>query len=124
MTARFPIRFTGLNRAMAVLGMSPAKSWVEVDEERLRVRMGWAFALDAPLVNVRGTREDHERVWGWGVHGWRGRWLVNGSSAGLVRIDLQPPARARIGPVPITVRELRVSVEDPEGLVAALTTRR
>jgi hypothetical protein len=75
-------------------------------------------------VNVRDARPDHGRVTGWGVHGWRGRWLVNGSSSGLVGVDLNPPARARVGPVPVTVRELRVSVDDPDGLVAALTTRR
>ena len=120
MATRFPIRFTGLNRAMAVLGMSPSKSWVEVDGDMLRVRMGWAFELDAPLVDVRDARPDTERVWGWGVHGWRGRWLVNGSSSGLVRIDVNPPVRARIGPIPLTVRELRVAVEDPAGLVSAL----
>jgi hypothetical protein len=37
-----------------------------------------------------------------------------------VRIDLSPPARARTLGVPISVRELTVSVEDPDGLVAAL----
>jgi hypothetical protein len=96
---------------------------VEVGNDRLRVRMSWAFRLDAPLVNVRDAQPDTGRVWGWGVHGWRGRWLVNGSSSGLVRIDLDPPGRAFIGPIPLTVRELRVSVEDPDGLLAALTTR-
>jgi hypothetical protein len=121
---RFPIRFTGLNRTMSAVGLSPGRSWVEVDDERLCVRMGWAFKLDTPLVNVRDARPDTERVWSWGVHGWRGRWLVNGSSSGLVRIDLTPPVRARTGPVPISVCELRVSVEDPDGLIAALTTRR
>jgi hypothetical protein len=120
---RFPIRFTGLNRLMFVLGLTRSRSWVEVDDERLRARMGWAFNLDAPLASVRAARQGAERVWGWGVHGWRGRWLVNGSSSGLVRIALDPPARARLGPVPLRVRELRVSLEDPEGLVGALATR-
>jgi hypothetical protein len=120
MTTRFPIRFTGLNRAMAVLGMSPARSWVEIDDEVIRVRMGWAFKLDAPLVTIRDARRDTTRVWSWGVHGWRGRWLVNGSSSGLVQIDVNPAVSARMGPFPITVRELRVSVDDPEGLVSQL----
>jgi hypothetical protein len=123
-TRRFPILFTGLNRAMGVLGLSPSRSWVEVGDDQLRVRMSWAFSLDAPLVNVRDAGPDSGRVGGWGVHGWRGRWLVNGSSSGLVRVDLCPPARGRMGPVPISVRQLRVSVEDPDGLVAALATRR
>jgi hypothetical protein len=46
---------------------------------------------------------------------------VNGSSSGLVRIDVSPAVRGRMGPIPITVRELRVSVDDPEGLVSQLT---
>jgi hypothetical protein len=117
---RFPIRFTGLNRTMGVLGLSPSRSWVEVDDDVLRVRMGWAFRLDAPREHIRDVRPDDDRVWSWGVHGWRGRWLVNGSSSGLVRIDFNPPVRARMGPVPLTVRELRVSVEDPAGVVSTL----
>ena len=122
-TRRFPIRFTGLSRAMIALGLSPSRSWVEVGDDLLRVRMSWAFSLDARLVNVRDARPVTGRVGGWGVHGWRGRWLVNGSSSGLVRIDLSQPVRGRMGPIPIGVRQLRVSVEDPDGLVAALTRR-
>jgi hypothetical protein len=124
MATRFPIRFTGLNYAMSVLGMSPGRSWVEVGDELLRVRMGWAFKLDAPLVNVRDARPRRGRALSWGVHGWRGRWLVNGSWSGLVRIDFNPTVRAHMGPIPLTVRELHVSVDDPDGLVAALSTRR
>jgi hypothetical protein len=124
MTAtRFPIRFTGLNRALTLLGLGPGRSWVDVDGQLLRVRMGWGFHLDAPLVTVRAVRLDDRRVWSWGVHGWRGRWLVNGSSSGIVRIDLEPAGRARTLGIPISVRELRVSVDDPRGLVAALATR-
>lgn len=117
---RFPVRFTGLSRAMSLLGLSPGRSWVEIDDDRLRVRMGWAFALDAPLVHVRDAQRDNRRVWSWGVHGWKGSWLVNGSSSGVVRIDLTPPPRGRVVGFPVSVRELRVSVEDPEGLVSAL----
>jgi hypothetical protein len=120
---RFPIRFTGANRAMRVLGILPSRSWVEVSDAALRVRMGWAFSLDASRASVHAAEPDTARVRGWGVHGWRGRWLVNGSSSGIVRIDLEPRGRARVGPVPTTVRELRVSVEDPQGLVEALATR-
>ena len=105
---------------MRLLGLTPRGSWVEVGDGRLRARMGWAFALEAPLESVRFAQRDSRRVWSWGVHGWRGKWLVNASSSGLVRIDLSPPARARSGPVPITVRELTVSMDDPDGLIAAL----
>jgi hypothetical protein len=47
--------------------------------------------------------------------------VVNGSSSGLVRVTFEPPVKARvIAAGRATVRVLRVSVEDPDGLVAAL----
>ncbi len=55
-----------------------------------------------------------------GAHGWRGRWLVNGAGDGLVVIDISPPARARVTGVPVRLRELTVSVEDPDALAAEL----
>jgi hypothetical protein len=121
MPKRFPIRFTGANRAMVVLGIVPEHCRVEVDDGELRVRMAWAFSLDVPRVKVRSVAPDRGRVWGWGAHGWRGKWLVNGSSSGLVRIELDPPGRGRVAGVGVEVRVLVVSVEDPDALIAALT---
>jgi hypothetical protein len=120
MPARFPIRFTGANRAMVLLGIAPDLCRVEVDEGALRVRMAWAFRLDVPRANVRAAARDERRVWSWGVHGWRGKWLVNGSSSGLVRIDLDPPGHGRVMGFPVRVRVLVVSVEDPPALLDAL----
>jgi hypothetical protein len=54
------------------------------------------------------------------VHGWAGRYLVNGSGRNLVSIGLDPPQRARVIGFPVRVRELTVSVDDPAGLVEAL----
>jgi hypothetical protein len=120
---RFPVRFTGLNRALAALGMSRRNSAVAVDDAAVVCVAGWggwAFRGWAPRASVVAVGPDDGRVLGWGVHGWRGRWLVNGSSSGIVRIELDPPARGRVVGVPVRVRELRVAVEDPDGLVAAL----
>jgi len=119
---RFPIRFTGANQMMGVVGMTPSRCYVDVDDTHVRVRMGMWFELDTERSVVRSAELDHERVLGWGVHGWRDRWLVNGSSSGIVRLTLDPSARAWMGPVPLRVRVLRVSVEDPDGLVAVLAT--
>jgi hypothetical protein len=118
--ARFPIRFTGVNKAMVLLGVVPEHCRVEVDEGALRVRMAWLFGMDVPRANVRAVARDNSRVLGWGAHGWRGKWLVNGSSSGLVRIELDPAGHGRVAGVPVTVRVLRVSVDDPDGLVDAL----
>lgn len=118
--ARFSIRFTGANHLMGAVGMTPSRCYVDVDDTRVEVRMGMWFDLATPRDSVHHAALDHERVLGWGVHGWRDRWLVNGSSSGIVRLTLEPSARAWMGPVPLRVRVLRVSVEDPDGLVAAL----
>ena len=83
--------------------------------------MGWAFRVSFDRRNIAAAALDTERVWGWGAHGWRGVWLVNGSSTGLVRIDLTEPARGRVTGIPVKVRAVRVSVDDPAALVAQLT---
>jgi hypothetical protein len=118
--ARFPIRFTGINRAMVLVGIVPEECRVEVDDGELRVRMSWAFRLDAPRARVQSVALDTGRVWGWGAHGWHRRWLVNGSSQGLVRVEFSPAVRAHTAGFPVLVERLRVSVEDPDALLAAL----
>ena len=119
-SARFPIRFTGANKAMAVLGITRRSSWVEVSPTEVSVHMSWGFDGRVPRSSVRSVTEDRDRVLGWGAHGWNGVWLVNGSSSGIVRIELDPPGTARVVVFPVKLRVLRVAVEDPEGLVRAL----
>ncbi len=118
---RFPILFTGLNKAMVGLGLLPGQCWVEVDEDEVAVRMGWAFRATIPRSSIWAVELTDRRVFAWGVHGWQGQWLVNGSSRNLVAIEIDPVARARVLGVPTRVLQLRVSVVDPDGLVAALS---
>jgi hypothetical protein len=106
---------------MVVLGITRAGSHVEVSPDHVTVRLGWSFAARIPRSSVRAVRPDTGRVMGWGAHGWKGEWLVNGSSSGIVRLELDPSARARVAGVPVTVRVLRVAVDDPDGLVATLS---
>jgi len=58
---------------------------------------------------------------GAGAHGWRHRWLVNGSSKGILRIHVQPRQRGRVMGFPVHLDEVMVSVEDRDGLLALLT---
>lgn len=120
-TARFPIRFTGANKAMVVLGLRPANSFVDVGPETVTIRMGWAFRATLPRSSVTAAVHDHDRVLGWGAHGWRGRWLVNGSSSNIVRIGFEPRGRGRTAGFPVNVAIARVSVDEPDALIAALT---
>lgn len=123
-TQRFPIRFTGAGKAMVALGITQATSDVTLTDDEVRVRLGWSFAATIPRSSVRSVEPDHDPVRGWGAHGWRGVWLVNGSSSGIVRIDLNPPGRARVLVAPVRLHALRVSVQDPDGLIATLSPAR
>jgi len=79
--------------------------------------MGWAFRAHFPQSAVaNATRR--------GVHGFAGRWLVNGSGDGILAIDLAATQRARVLGVPVRLRQLLVSVNDPDALAAQLKERR
>ena len=101
-------------------------SGVEVGAEQIRVRMG-SFKLDIPRSSVRAVQRSQARVGGTaGVHGRRGRWLVNGSAEGLVELAVDPPCHISpsidtlFGLGPSRVNQLIVSLDDPDGFIAAV----
>jgi hypothetical protein len=104
-----------------LLGMGPAVSGVWVGQDTIRVTMGWAFRAEIPREAVRETRADSDAVYGWGVHGWRGQWLVNGSSSGLVRLEIEPEVQAWVMGVPVRLRTLRLSLDAPDQLMSLLS---
>jgi hypothetical protein len=119
---RFPILFTGANKAMALLGITQGSSYVEVDVAEVRVRMSWAFRATIPREHITAVAPYDGKVWGWGAHGWSGRWLVNGSARNLVELAIDPPARGSVAGFPIRhLRQLRVAVVDRDGLLAELS---
>jgi hypothetical protein len=122
-TARFPIRFSSANGILfRGLLISPANSYVELDDETLHVRMGWAFSARIPrrLIARAGPGKPPRIPLTAGAHGWGGRWLVNGAPDGIVDIELSEPVRAFVAGFPIRLRRLSVSLEDPDGFLAAL----
>ncbi|HEY3449649.1 MAG TPA: hypothetical protein VGK67_25065 [Myxococcales bacterium] len=121
MPQRFPIRFENWYGGLSTLLLiSPALSFVEVDGDQAQARMGWAFQARFPRSAVASAKEIHTFTLSRGVHGWAGRWLVNGAGQGLVSIDLQPEQRARVLGFPVRLRQLIVSVDDPAALIKAL----
>ena len=121
MAARtFPLRYGILRPLLSVVGAGPRFSKVVVDGDTVRVGMGPSFAAEFPLSSMVDARSFRGLAGGIGVHGWRGRWLVNGSVRGIVTLDLDPPARARVLGVPVRLKTLDVSVESPDELIAAL----
>ena len=104
----------------APLGLGPGQSDVRTEDGNLRVEMGWGFRATIPLSSIKNAEPKHDGVYSRGVHGWRGRWLVNGSSNGMVELTIDPPVRAYVAGLPITLRTLWVSVTDPDALIAAV----
>lgn len=118
---RFPILFDPWYRALsAAVGIPPARSWIEVDAQGVQVRMAWAFRARFPRSAVASALRVERRVVSRGVHGFAGRWLVNGSGRGIVEAQLQPPQRAFVLGFPVRLERLLVSVADPGALIAAL----
>jgi hypothetical protein len=119
MSQKFPISQTPAFRALATL-FGGRHGTVTLDDATVRVRFGLMFRAEVPRSAVRDAKRWTGRVGGWGAHGRRGRWLVNGSSRGIVQIQLNSTQRGSMTGLPVKVTELLVSVEDPDGLVAAL----
>jgi len=119
---RFPIRFGALKSLFVVTGLTPARCYVEVGPDVVRVRMGWSFSADVPRPSIRCQHRVHDKRWSIGVHGWRGRWLVNGAAGPLVALEIAPPAHARVLGVRVRLQELIVSVEEPDAVIAALSS--
>jgi hypothetical protein len=105
---------------LVAAGLGRRWSRVTVEEDRVVVVMSYGFRSAIDRSAIRSISVLKGRVMGWGAHGWRGRWLVNGSSQGIVVLAIDPPARARVLGVPVRVRELAVSLEDPVGFAATL----
>jgi hypothetical protein len=123
-TSRFAIRVDPLFRGLfALLGAGAHHDHVDVGASTVTVRLGWLF--DATIArSAIADAKHHANVYGgWGAHGWRGRWLVNGSSKGVVELTLRTGQPARLlGVWPISLDVLYVSLVDPDGLLAALSS--
>jgi hypothetical protein len=105
------------------LGCGPKQSEVRIDGDSLHVKFGWGFRTQIPLSSITKAEPNNERVYAWGAHGFRGRWLVNGSSKGIVELTIDPPAKAYVMGVPIKLRLLDVSVTEPDALIEAVTRK-
>lgn len=120
--ARIPIAY---NRPMSLLlgalGLGARGAWIDIDDAEIEVRMGWAFRARFPRSSIRAAARSDRRAISQGVHGRNGRWLVNGATRGLVRVDLAPNQTAHVLGRRVALSTLEVSVEDPEALLSALS---
>lgn len=121
MTLRFPIRFESWYAALSsLLLLPPSKAYVQLEGDEVEVRMGWAFGARFPRASVASVATLDWRPLSRGVHGFGGRWLVNGAGAPLMSLALSPEQRGRVMGVPVRLRELMLSVDDSAALRRAL----
>jgi hypothetical protein len=121
MTMRYPITFEPWYRWLStVLGLPPSRAYVDIEGDDVEVRMGWAFRTRFRRSDVASAGPAGIWPLSRGVHGFAGRWLVNGAGRDILRIELRPQQRARMMGIPIGLRELLVSVRDPVELAKAL----
>ena len=119
---RFPISFDRWYGFLScAFGLPAATAYVDLGAEEVEVRMGWAFRSRFPRSAVRSISAPARMPLSRGVHGFGGRWLVNGSGRGLVQLELNPAQRAYVCGLPVALRELSVSVTDSAALKTALT---
>lgn len=120
----FTLRYGTFSRfLLKVVASGPEHSGIAVDPAELAIKMGRSFDGRAPRASVTSARALPETVLSRGVHGWRGDWLVNGAGDGLVEVLFEPPMPGHVLFVKVRVRRLRIAVDDPDGLVGALTGR-
>ena len=117
---RIPIRYSNPWHWLLTILLLPARfSYIRIDGDTVKVRMGWAFRTKFPVASVDSVTE-HRPVISIGAHGWRGRWLVNGAHRPIAVITLSPATTARLIGYPVAVRQLSVSVDDRDVLRLAL----
>lgn len=118
---RFDIAYGRVAPLLKAVAMSPKSAYAELDDDTLTVRMGWSFSAEIPLKSITVVEALDTKVLSIGVHGWRGRWLVNGRGDQLVRITIDPPVKAKAVQYPIKLKELTLSLDDVDGFVAAVS---
>ena len=119
--ARYPITFDPWYRWLSsLLGLPPSTAYVEIDGDDVDVRMGVAFRARFKRSDVASAAPVDMRPISRGVHGFGGKWLVNGAGRDILRIELRPEQRAHMLRIPVRLRELLVSVSDPSALGKAL----
>jgi hypothetical protein len=119
---RFPIRYTPIKGVLLRLFLVLQRwSYVDVDADSVRVQMSYGFSLTFARDDVAHVGRERRVPVTTGAHGWRGRWLVNGASGPIVAIKLRDQVRGRVLGVSVEVREVRVSVDDPDELISLLS---
>lgn len=124
---RYPFCFNPVLRPLLLaLGATRGGSFVEVDGRELRVRFGPLFDERLPLAEIAEVLQPAHWPLIGGI-GWRtdfrGAVGLIGSTRGVVLVRLARPRRVRLFLLPLSLRELYVSLEQPAEFAAELRSR-
>jgi hypothetical protein len=113
---------TDPNPVMGVLLTLTAsrRATVELTADSVVVRLGLTFAATVPRSSVTSAGHDPLKTISIGAHGWRGDWLVNTSTKGLVLLTIDPAGRGHCLGYPVKLRTLHLSLADPNAFLAEL----
>jgi hypothetical protein len=123
MRREFALRYGRGGAFLGLLGLGRRFSRVALDDAVLKVHMGWAFTASIPRdAIVHAANDPRSHWWAIGVHATgRHAWLVNGSTRGVVWLDFTPMVRARTMRLPLRLRRLGISPDEPDAFVSALS---
>jgi hypothetical protein len=108
---------------MGILGAGPSRSWVEARPDEVYGQVSWVGNVSIPRDQIASVEKVDSIPWamGFGVHGMRGTWALNGSSSGAVKITMREPARGKVMFVPIQPHTIYFSLETPDEFVSEVT---
>ncbi|CAN5566936.1 hypothetical protein BH23CHL2_BH23CHL2_08160 [soil metagenome] len=119
---RFQIdRAAWVKPLLVLFTATESRSWIELRETGLAAQYGW-YRLEVPSSAIVGADRDQ---WPWyaGI-GWRTNFRtvigLIGSYRGIVRLEIDPPQRARLLRIPLGLTQLYISFEDADGFLEAL----
>lgn len=122
---RIPILFDTWYAVLSTaLALFPSSSYVQVSGVEVHIRMGWAFRATFQRRAIASIEMANRNPVSRGVHGFAGRWLVNGSGRGIVVITLNPAQRCHVVGFPLRLRQLLVSVAEPREFASLLQGHR
>ena len=105
---------------LAVSGLGPTRVRIVLSDAELVVRAGPWFRARIPRSSLRSAGRRRDAWWAIGVHtDFRGAWLINGSPRGIVMVEVDPPARGRMAGIPVKLKRLGLSLDDPDAFLSA-----
>lgn len=107
-----------------LFGGTDARSYVELDGDSVHIRFGFLFDERIPIKNIVEVERQHWPMLA-GI-GWRTNLIdsiaVVGSHSNVVRLEISPRQWMKVL-LPVRVKSLYVSVDDPDTFVAEIRSR-